>query len=251
MVVIFIFAQQLQGSRVKTMEVDESAEFNSSSLGRRNVAIKYHRNEDFFFGGKDVENAIKNFSKSKKPNKKLPKPTVVKSAPRNSTFNVQRGSRAHQSESKNRQAIFNYESSAVDTATKAIAEEEDRFISSALAIKSRLIEAETVKASTYAKLAKKKNSSPIDEEDLVALTINEGANLQNFKDLHEAVQQSLLESSVASLMQLLDWSSPSVKKIGSLCKVYWDGEREWFYARILNYDKIRDRHYVCFLHPIL
>ena len=32
--------------------------------------------------------------------------------------------------------------------------------------------------------------------------------------------------------------------IGSLCKVFWDGEDEWFYARILYYDKRYDRHLV-------
>lgn len=43
---------------------------------------------------------------------------------------------------------------------------------------------------------------------------------------------------------LLDWSSPEAKRIGSICKVYWDGDRTWFYARILNYDRVRDRHFV-------
>jgi hypothetical protein len=43
---------------------------------------------------------------------------------------------------------------------------------------------------------------------------------------------------------LLDWSKPAAKLVGSLCKVYWDGENQWFYARILNYDCGFNQHYV-------
>ena len=43
---------------------------------------------------------------------------------------------------------------------------------------------------------------------------------------------------------LLDWSKPAAKLVGSLCKVFWDGENQWFYARILNYDCGFNQHYV-------
>jgi hypothetical protein len=46
---------------------------------------------------------------------------------------------------------------------------------------------------------------------------------------------------------LLDWSEPAAKLVGATCKVFWDGENEWFYARILNYDKGYNRHYVYYL----
>ena len=43
---------------------------------------------------------------------------------------------------------------------------------------------------------------------------------------------------------LLDWNKPAAKLVGSICKVYWDGDNEWFYGRILNYDCGANRHYV-------
>jgi hypothetical protein len=43
---------------------------------------------------------------------------------------------------------------------------------------------------------------------------------------------------------LLDWNKPAAKLVGSICKVYWDGDNEWFYGRILNYDCGSNRHYV-------
>jgi hypothetical protein len=43
---------------------------------------------------------------------------------------------------------------------------------------------------------------------------------------------------------ILDWSTPEAKQVGSKCKVYWDGEGLWFYARVLNYDSYHDRHFV-------
>ena len=43
---------------------------------------------------------------------------------------------------------------------------------------------------------------------------------------------------------LLDWNQNAAKLIGATCKVFWDGDDEWFYARILNYDQRYDRHFV-------
>lgn len=59
-------------------------------------------------------------------------------------------------------------------------------------------------------------------------------------DIETAIKRGVKESSTL----LLDWASPKAKMIGFLCKVYWDGEDTWFYARILNYDSFYDRHYV-------
>jgi hypothetical protein len=47
---------------------------------------------------------------------------------------------------------------------------------------------------------------------------------------------------------LLDWNKPAAKLVGSICKVYWDGDNEWFYGRILNYDCGSNRHYVSQLY---
>ena len=58
--------------------------------------------------------------------------------------------------------------------------------------------------------------------------------------LEAAIKRGVKESSTL----LLDWASPKAKMIGYSCKVYWDGEDTWFYARILNYDSFYDRHYV-------
>ena len=43
---------------------------------------------------------------------------------------------------------------------------------------------------------------------------------------------------------LLDWNQSAAKLIGATCKVYWEGDNEWFYGRILNYDQRYDRHFV-------
>ncbi len=59
-------------------------------------------------------------------------------------------------------------------------------------------------------------------------------------DMNAAMRQSFLDISTP----LCDWSIPEAKYIGCICKVYWDGEGEWFYARILNYDPHHKKHYV-------
>ena len=87
--------------------------------------------------------------------------------------------------------------------------------------------------------------TPDDDIDIHSPT---GVDLQNgaptlvnhLDSLETAVRQSIIESQ--SL--LLDWRIPEAACIGALCKVYWDGENTWFYARILNYDSIRKKHYI-------
>lgn len=60
------------------------------------------------------------------------------------------------------------------------------------------------------------------------------------KSISDAIRSGIRQSNTL----LLDWTHPEVNKIGSLCKVYWDGEKNWFYARILNYDRVHNRHLV-------
>jgi hypothetical protein len=59
-------------------------------------------------------------------------------------------------------------------------------------------------------------------------------------DMNTALTQSYVDISIP----LYDWTIPEAKMIGWICKVYWDGEDEWFYARILNYDQFHKKHYV-------
>lgn len=63
-----------------------------------------------------------------------------------------------------------------------------------------------------------------------------------FRDQREAMKKSVADCTV-----LLNWSLDGAKLIGSLCKVYWDGENHWYYARILNYDNINNLHFVSML----
>lgn len=59
-------------------------------------------------------------------------------------------------------------------------------------------------------------------------------------DLDVAVAQGCKECTTL----LLDWEASSAKMIGNLCKIWWDGDQRWFYARILNYDSHYDKYYV-------
>lgn len=56
----------------------------------------------------------------------------------------------------------------------------------------------------------------------------------------EAIRMSIENSNTL----LLDWTTPEASRIGLPCKVYWDGDDVWFYARILNYDRTHDKYFV-------
>lgn len=60
----------------------------------------------------------------------------------------------------------------------------------------------------------------------------------------KSVGDALHESVVQNTNVVLDWDLEAVKMVGHLCKVYWDGEDTWFYARVLNYDANQKMHYV-------
>ena len=61
------------------------------------------------------------------------------------------------------------------------------------------------------------------------------------------IETALVKSIEQCSSLLLDWLSPPVKLIGAMCKVFWDGENEWFYARVLNYDDTTKKHYIYYL----
>lgn len=47
---------------------------------------------------------------------------------------------------------------------------------------------------------------------------------------------------------LLNWNAGPAKRIGKRCKVFWDGDEAWYYARVLNYDSHFDMHFVSFVY---
>ena len=71
-------------------------------------------------------------------------------------------------------------------------------------------------------------------------SVESGTDPMDPMDMMEAIQVSVQTCSAP----LVDWNQNAAKLIGATCKIYWDGEDEWFYARILNYDRQSDRHYV-------
>ena len=64
-----------------------------------------------------------------------------------------------------------------------------------------------------------------------------------FADVKKAVQWGVTYGT----RLLTDWSQPGAEFIGKLCKIYWDGEKQWFYARILYYDSQYHKHLVYYL----
>lgn len=61
----------------------------------------------------------------------------------------------------------------------------------------------------------------------------------------ELVLSDAIEKGVKGACRLLtNFQSVDAAFIGKLCKVYWDGENEWFYGRILNYDPINKMHFI-------
>lgn len=59
-----------------------------------------------------------------------------------------------------------------------------------------------------------------------------------------SVESAVKKGVKDSCALVIDFVSPETKHIGKLCKVYWDGENQWFYARILYYDSQHDKYFV-------
>lgn len=64
--------------------------------------------------------------------------------------------------------------------------------------------------------------------------------VEEVKDMLSAIQRAAQDS--CSL--LTDWTSPEAKYVGCRCRVYWDGDKEWFEARIVNYDSLTKKHFL-------
>ena len=214
-----------QGPEEFQMESIEQREI----AGRRQiVANRLFQNQNYIVDEGTVDKAIRDFDKLKHK------------ARMKNKRNREKQKRAEMVANEMELVESSNDSLAVDSFTnnqgtnKSLNEDEDKLIEMAKAIRSRHHERESRKNSAYAMLTSKGPCADDPPE----------MGLKNFSDLLGAVHQGIAESCAASLMQLLNWDTPAVKKIGSLCKVYWDGEGEWFYARILNYDKQRDKHYV-------
>jgi hypothetical protein len=221
---------------------NQADESERSSNKRQTVANRLY-SDSILSDGKMVQ-AIKDFNKAKKckPKKILSKFEPVSSAVTASTT------------SNTRNNLHNVEDETIytsldiniqhTTANKTQDEEEDKFINSAIMIRNRLLERDAKKENVYSSLV---GGNILQDEHFnshTSLPISGSGGLKGFRDLHAAVYQGMEESCATSLMELLDWDMPEVKKIGALCKVYWDGEDSWFDARILNYDKRSNKHYV-------
>lgn len=59
-------------------------------------------------------------------------------------------------------------------------------------------------------------------------------------EFNDAIKRSVKECTKL----LLDWSLPQSRHIGKLCKIYWDGQCEWYNARVLMYDANFDKYYI-------
>ncbi len=66
---------------------------------------------------------------------------------------------------------------------------------------------------------------------------------EHVPDIQAAVKKSVKESTKL----LTDWNQNPANFIGKTCKVYWDGDKTWFYARIIYYDANHGRHFVYYL----
>jgi hypothetical protein len=62
-------------------------------------------------------------------------------------------------------------------------------------------------------------------------------------DLSSAIKRGAKECSTP----LMKWDLEGAKLVGKLCKVFWDGEDEWFYARILNFDSQSQKHFIYYI----
>jgi hypothetical protein len=78
------------------------------------------------------------------------------------------------------------------------------------------------------------------EKDIASLQKKLPEGHENLPNLETAFVKGVNQNT----SPILNWKSQAAKMIGCLCKVYWDGEGTWFYARVLNYDSKEKRHYV-------
>ena len=222
---------------------NQTEESERATNKRQSVANRLY-SDSILSDGKMVQ-AIKDFNKAKKPK---PKKILIKNEPISSVVTAStttntRNNFIHKIEDETIYASL--EINMLHTTTnKNQDEEEDKFIKSAMMIRSRLLERDAKKENVYSSLV----GGNILQDDTFnshsSVPISSGGGLKGFRDLHAAVYQGMEESCATSLMELLDWDMPEVKKIGALCKVYWDGEDSWYDARILNYDKRSNKHYV-------
>ena len=61
------------------------------------------------------------------------------------------------------------------------------------------------------------------------------------------LEAEIKKSSKECTSPLLDWTKPEARFIGKLCKIYWDGDKVWYYGRIINYDTAKAKHMVYYL----
>ena len=62
------------------------------------------------------------------------------------------------------------------------------------------------------------------------------------------METAILRAAAESASLISDWTSPESKYVGCLCRVYWEGDLEWYEARILNYNCRSNKH--CLFYPM-
>jgi hypothetical protein len=224
----------------------EEQERNVSSK-RQSVANRLY-SDSFVGDGKTITKAIKDYNKSKKYYNYKSKKIVSKAEPISSIVTAPATTNMrHNYINKVEDSLGTDDSLDVNihvATNKAQDDEEEKFIKSAIMIRNRLVEIDARKENVYASLVVGNKLQDTAFCSNSSVPKSDSGGLKGFSDLHAAVYAGMKESCATSLMELLDWDTPEVKKIGALCKVYWDGEDNWFDARILNYDKRNNKHYV-------
>ncbi len=108
------------------------------------------------------------------------------------------------------------------------------------------------------KLSKQEQEQNDIEEALIARASEMKARRREHKDLKTRdlpdgpsgsieMDTAIRRSAKECTSLLLDWDNPDAQFVGKLCKVYWDGDKVWYYGRIVNFDPLQKKHLVYYL----
>ena len=105
------------------------------------------------------------------------------------------------------------------------------------------------------KLSKQEQEQNDIEEALIARASEMKARRREHEDLKTRdlpegpsgpieMETAIRRSAKECTSLLLNWDNPEAQFVGKLCKVYWDGDKVWYYGRIINFDPLRKKHLV-------
>ena len=108
------------------------------------------------------------------------------------------------------------------------------------------------------KLSKQEQEQNDIEEALIARASEIKARRREYEDLKKRelpqgpggsteMETAIRRSTKDCTSLLLDWDNPDAQFVGKLCKVYWDGDKVWYYGRIINFDPLQKKHLVYYL----